>query len=240
MIPKKLHYCWFGRGEKPESFHRYLATWKKYCPDYEIVEWNEDNFDITQSRFTQQAYEAKKFAFVSDYARLTALYQQGGIYLDTDVEVVKNLDDLLSCQCFMGFEGSDFVGTSVIGSRKSNPILKEWLDEFYGGDFVLRDGSYDTITNVARITEHLHRKGLSLDGGRQEVAGVTIFPADYFSPKDMVTRRIKKTRHTFSIHHFDGSWFTGWQKVKMYVLFLAGERGSRIIFTVKSKLRGSR
>lgn len=237
-IPKILHYCWFGRGPKPKSFEYYLKTWRRHCPDYQIVEWNEENFDVELNRFVSQAYRAKKYAFVSDYVRLAVLEQEGGIYLDTDVEIVKSFDKLLELESFIGFEGEQFIGTSVIGSTAGNSMLRTWLTEFYSGDFIKPNGEFDIKTNVMRISEWLQARGLKANGCKQAIEGLTILPTDFFSPKDMITKKLAKTVNTVSIHHFDGSWFTPSQKFKMAILKLAGKRGSQLILDCKKKLRG--
>lgn len=136
MIPKKIHYCWFGGNPLPESAKKYIGTWKKYCPDYEIIEWNENNFDVTQNQYCKEAYEAKKWAFVSDYARLKVLYDFGGIYMDTDVEVVKPLDDLLQYNWFSGFESEKRIQTGTMGAGFNSTIIKIFLDDYKNRHFI--------------------------------------------------------------------------------------------------------
>ena len=131
MIPKIIHYCWFGQKKLPKDIIKYIDSWKKYCPDYKIIEWNEKNFDINTNQWTKQAYESGKYAFVSDYVRLNAMYEYGGIYFDTDIELIKNIDNFLDCKVLLGFEGNDSaIGTGMMGFEKGNNFLKELLEEY--------------------------------------------------------------------------------------------------------------
>ena len=126
MIPKKIHYCWFGRGEKPKLARRCIASWKKFCPDYEIIEWNEDNFDINTNAYMQMCYEQKRYAFLTDYLRLLIIQEHGGVYFDTDVEVVKPLDDLLDSGAFFGFETDQYVNTGEgFGAEAGHPVVRQ-------------------------------------------------------------------------------------------------------------------
>ena len=150
MIPKKIHYCWFGRGEKNPLIQHCMDSWKRVLPDYEIVEWNEDTFDVSSILWTKQAYEAKKWAFVSDYVRLYALFSQGGIYFDTDVEVLKPLDQLLDTELLLGFESNDMLTTAVIGSVARDPLIGSIIAAYQEKQFIKQDGTYDTIPNRLR------------------------------------------------------------------------------------------
>ncbi len=208
MIPKKIHYCWFGGNPLPEMAQHCIASWKKYCPDYEIVEWNETNFDLNCCAYVKEAYEAKKWAFVSDVARLHALVAQGGIYMDTDVEVLKPLDDILQCEAVLGFESIDRISTGLMACEPGQPMLVELLHDYDDAHFVNPDGSYDTTTNVTRITNACLKYGLVLNNIKQTVNGFTLFPIDYFCPKDCDTKQVHLTENTYTIHHFDGSWHT--------------------------------
>ena len=162
MIPRKIHYCWFGRGEKPRLAQKCIASWKKYCPDYKIIEWNEQNFDISKNRYVQQAYEAKKYAFVSDYARLAVVYEYGGIYLDTDVELVRPLDELLELPGFMGFQTNNEVATGLgFGARKGNPVVQALLRDYDALDFLKADGSADLTPCPERNTRVLQALGVT-------------------------------------------------------------------------------
>ena len=206
MIPKKIHYCWFGGNPLPEMAVHCIESWKKYCPDYEIIEWNEQNFDLEYCDYVKEAYAAKKWAFVSDVARLYALVTQGGIYMDTDVEVLRPLDDILEYEAVSGFEGYDRIPTGLMACEAGQPLFKELLAEYDTAHFVREDGSLDITTNVTRITNTCLKYGLVLNNTKQTVGGFTLFPKDYFCPKDCETKQLELTDNTYTIHHFDGSW----------------------------------
>ena len=208
MIPKKIHYCWFGRNPLPEDAKKYIESWKKYCPDYEIKEWNEDNFNLDMYPYVREAYENRKFAFVSDVARLYALYNEGGFYMDTDVELIKPLDDFLKYDGVSGFESSTQIPTGLMASRELHPLVKEWLEDYEGKHFIKEDGSFDLTTNVTRITNICLKHGFKPNSKLQTIAEYTFFPSDYFCPKDCNTGIIKITKNTYAIHHFAGSWLT--------------------------------
>lgn len=206
-IPKIIHYCWFGRGEKPEIVKNCISSWEKMLLDYQIIEWNEDNFDINSNPYIREAYKARKFAFVSDYVRVHALYYQGGIYLDTDVEVFKPFDNLLHHESFWGFEQENYIATSTIGSEKGNKLIGRFLKSYEGKSFIKEDGSYDELTNVAIVTRILENAGLKKDGTYQEMEGLGVFyPQVYFSPYDYINCRNLKNKETYAIHHYHKSW----------------------------------
>ena len=215
MIPKIIHYCWFGRNPLPQLAIRCIESWKKNLPDYEIKEWNEDNFDVKMSRYTKEAYDAKKYAFVSDYARFWILYHQGGLYFDTDVEVIKPLDDILANGNFMGFEQEpyrNFVGTVNPGlgfaMEKGHPFLKKMLDLYNTFSFLNPDGSLRTDPNVVKNTTLcLQECGLNAQAGnKQIVGGIHIYPKEFFSPTSIITDRTRITNNTHTIHRYAGSW----------------------------------
>lgn len=206
MIPKKIHYCWFGRGQKPELALKCIESWKKHLPDYEFKEWNEDNFDLDSYPYAREAYDSKKFAFVTDIVRLHALYTEGGIYMDTDVEVLKSLDSLLVFDAVSGFETESQIQTGLMASLDGMPIFEEFLREYDGIHFIKPDGSLDTTPNVTRITNTCLRHGLVLNNRQQTVAGFTILPKDYLCPKSYQTGKIMLTDNTLTIHHYAGSW----------------------------------
>ncbi|WP_078553418.1 glycosyltransferase family 32 protein [Bacillus alkalicellulosilyticus] len=214
-IPKIIHFCWFGRNEKPEVVQRCISSWKQYLPDYQIVEWNEDNFFIDCNSYVRAAYNNKKYAFVSDYVRVHALYHQGGIYLDTDVEVFKSFNPLLEHESFWGFEQGNYIATSTIGAQKGNQLIKRFLDSYENKEFVKDDGSFDTLTNVAIVTKMLKEEGLQTNGNLQEIRGIgTFYPQTYFSPYDYINCRTLKTGDTYAMHHFHKSWLPFTVKVK--------------------------
>lgn len=215
MIPKKIHYCWFGRNPLPESALRCIASWRKYLPDYEIIEWNEDNFDVNSIPYTAEAYEAKKYAFVSDYARFKILYEQGGLYFDTDVEVIKPMDDIIAKGPFMGFEidpcaerpcGAVNPGLGL-GAPAGMAIFSVILDYYSRLEFIKPDGTHNTTDAVVNITtRELIKAGLNDRQGIQAVAGLRLYPSDYFNPFDDATGRLKKTQNTYTIHWYSKTW----------------------------------
>ena len=212
-IPQKIHYCWFGRGEKPELAQKCIASWKKILPDYELIEWNEDNFDINMNRYVKEAYENKKYAFVTDYVRLYVLYNYGGIYMDTDVEVLKPLDVFLIHKAFSGFENNNSIPTGIMASEAKNKWIKILLEEYNDISFVKEDGSFDTTTNVIRISNKTKENyNLILNDTYQDLGDVVLYPHDYFCPKDWETGEIFLTENSHTIHHFSGSWHTKKEK----------------------------
>ncbi len=211
MIPKKIHYCWFGGNPLPKSAKKCIKSWKKYCRDYEIIEWNESNFDISSCPlYVRQAYEHKKWAFVTDYVRLKVVYDNGGIYLDTDVELVKNLDPLLEYQAYFGFEDQKHIATGLgFGAEKHCKILAELMDDYANIPFVKDNGEYDLTPCPVRNTEIFIKHGLRLNGESQSLSdNVQIFSSVYFCPKDFHSGIINISKETYSIHHFDSSWYS--------------------------------
>lgn len=207
MIPKIIHYCWFGGKEKPEDVTKMIASWKKHCPDYEIKEWNETNFDIHLNRYTEEAYQQKKWAFVSDVARLWALVHEGGIYMDTDVEVIRPLDNLLANKAFIGFEGTQWIGTNLMGTEPHNAFLQAFLEDYNHRNFTNPDGTLNQTTNVEEITSRfLTQHNLERNGKQQQVGDFTVYPTDYFSPYDYINGKVRTTANTYSIHWFSQSW----------------------------------
>jgi hypothetical protein len=204
-IPKIIHYCWFGKNPKSELALKCIESWKRYCPDYEIIEWNEDNFDICYCDYVREAYEAKKWAFVSDVARLYALVNYGGIYMDTDVEVIKSLDRFLIHQGFSGFEDLENIPTGIMAAEKDHPMFRKLLEYYDDRPFVV-DGELDLTTNVTTITNMLQPEGFQPNNTYQEVAGIALYPYDYFCPRDIHTLKLVVTENTYTIHHFAGSW----------------------------------
>lgn len=207
MIPKKIHYCWFGKGPKNDLALKCIESWKKYLPDYEFKEWNEDNFDVNMYIYAKEALEHRKFAFVTDVVRLYALFYEGGIYMDTDVEVLKTYNSFLHHHMFSGFESNGFVPTGMMAAEKGSVWAKELLEAYTTRHFILKDGSFDLRTNTEIITEYMLNKGLLLNNTYQEIPDLcTMYPSEYFCPKDHTTGIIKCTENTVCIHHFAGSW----------------------------------
>lgn len=221
-IPHIIHYCWFGGNPLPESARRCIASWRKYLPDYEIKEWNESNFDVNAIPYTREAYAAKKYAFVSDYARFWVLYHHGGVYFDTDVQVLKPLEEIIAKGGFMGREAGAYMRAMGLGEgdglavnpgigfcmEKGSPLLEEILKEYHTYSFIKPDGAMNMKTIVAYTTEHLYRHGLTHNNDvPEQVAGVWIYPADVFCPMDHTQgNRVCITDRTVSIHLYDCSW----------------------------------
>lgn len=215
-IPKVIHYCWFGRKNKPEKIKSCIESWKKYLSNYEIIEWNEESFDINSNDYVKQAYSLGKFAFVSDYVRIFALYNYGGIYLDTDVEVVKEFSDsILSNESFWGFEEKNYIATSTIGAKKGNEFIGKFIKSYNDKNFLKDDGSIDTLTNVAIVSEMVKGLGIKLDGTYQIAEGIaTFYPQEYFSPYDYINCYSKANQNTYTIHHYYKSWLPYRDRIK--------------------------
>ena len=207
MIPKIIHYCWFGRGEKPELAKRCIASWRKFCPDFEIREWNEDNCDYLALPFMAEAYAAKKYAFVSDVMRLLVLEQYGGVYFDTDVEVVRDISPLLNDEGFIGFENDQFVNSGqVMAAVPHQRVVQAMIEAYKQLHFTNADGSLNAVGCPRLNTDVLERFGLVRNGQEQFAAGIHVYPADRFNPLDSATGRLKKTENTWSIHWYSMSW----------------------------------
>lgn len=235
LIPKKIHYCWFGNNPLSDLATRCLESWQKYCPDYEIVRWDETNCDLGVNQFVQQAYEAGKWAFVSDYYRLKVIEENGGIYLDTDVELLKPLDEFLSLDGFMGFEMGErnHIATGLgFGAKPNHPVITQLRQAYETIPFILPDGSYDETPCPRRDTKSLVEMGLVQDGAYQQVDGMTLFPADYLSPISVFGDETF-TENTASIHHYAATWHTSERRRKreirtLLVQWFGMKLGSRI------------
>lgn len=209
MIPKIIHYCWFGGNPKPKLAKKCMASWKKYCPGYEFREWNEDSYDISKAPlYVQQAYHAGKWAFVTDYVRLEVVYEYGGIYLDTDVEVIRRLDDLLDNTAFFGFEGEENINTGLgFGAEAKHEILKALMTDYQGAAFLLENGEMDLTPCPVRNTPIFVKNGVKMDGSKQMLEdGTLILPSEYLCPIDIHTMKFVGTENTHAIHHFVGAW----------------------------------
>jgi hypothetical protein len=237
-IPKIIHYCWFGGKPLPELAQKCISSWQKYLPDYEIKEWNESNYDVHKTAYTSEAYNAKKYAFVSDYARFDILYQHGGIYFDTDVEVIKPFDDILKYGGFMGFESDGAVASGLgIGVNPGLGIVRQILDFYRTLHF-----TNNTSTVVGIVSGILVKNGLLQKNTIQKMDGLTIYPNDYFAPKSYTTGILSITKNTHSIHHYDASWLSKRDKafnaVREKVFARFGENGFswwivRFLFLIK-------
>ena len=230
MIPKKIHYCWFGKDPFPEHIKQWMQSWKVFCADYEIIEWNADNFNFSTNEYARQAYEAKKWAFASDYARLFVLYHYGGIYLDCDIELFKSLDLFLIDKAFAGFEHSGMVGASIMGAEQGHAFIKTLLDSYNNRTFIKENGTFDYTTIPELITTHCLACGLTPNKGHQKqvLADFTIYPSNYFYRKYWEDSKLIITDETYAFHHFEGFWLplhrkvwrTFLRKIKKYLPFL--------------------
>lgn len=233
MIPRIIHYCWFGGKELPESAKKCIESWKKFCPDYEIIQWDESNFDIEKYDYAKEAYENKKWAFVSDVARLDVLYNHGGIYLDTDVELIKSIDNLVdSSDGFMGFEDKKQVASGLgIGAKKHSPIIELMLSGYKDCHFIKDNGEFDLTPCPVRNTRDLVKIGLVPNGTYQEIENFKFLPREILAPKEATSGRLKYlTDATLSIHHYDASWQTPtFHKQKRINYILGGRLGSKVI-----------
>lgn len=235
MIPKKIHYCWFGNNKKSRLIEKCIKSWKKYCPDYEIIEWNEDNFDINICPYVTQAYEQKKWAYVSDYARFHILNEYGGIYLDTDVELLKPLDNLLESNSFAGFASDKIVATGLIFACEKNNWLCQSVLESYAGESFVWDDPDKILAIGRRVTQILTQNGLILDGSLQTVNSMVIYPKEYFNPTngDM---RAKISDKAYSVHHYAATWFPAHKRFLNTLRRFIGSNNMKKYYNVKNKV----
>ncbi|MEE0930950.1 MAG: glycosyltransferase [Acutalibacteraceae bacterium] len=234
-IPKVIHYCWFGRGDIPEKDLKCIESWKKYCPDYEIKCWNEDNYDVNKNLFIKQAYDKRKFAFVSDYARLDIIYNHGGIYFDVDVEVIKNIDSLLEHKAFFGLEEVEskyYVNSGLgFGAEKNLFFLKEIMEVYENSNFLLEDGNINAKP-CPIITNEVLLKQKNLDIRKNKfynVDGIIIYPTEYFNPKSYETGKLNITDNTMTIHHYDGTWIDETSRLYKKYSKIFGDRIASIL-----------
>ena len=210
LIPSKIHYCWFGGKELPDFYKRCIDSWYKYCPEYEIVRWDEGNCDVSETCFTQQAYRVGKYGFVPDYFRLKIIYEHGGIYLDTDVELLRNLDDLRYNHAFCGMEVPGRVNLGLgFGAEKGNEMIYYLLKRYKEMPFLDETGQMIEIASPIWQTMDLRNIGMPYGNKVHQMERMTIYPVEVLSPKNIVTGEMDITEYSYSIHHFDGSWVTG-------------------------------
>lgn len=249
MIPKIIHYCWFGRNPLPPLTKKCIKSWKRYLPDYEIKEWNEDNFDVSLIPYTHEAYNAKKYAFVSDYARFWILFHYGGLYFDTDVEVIKPMDDIIQQGPFMGCE-KEYIECSEqtdasqspsldvapglgLGAEPQMDVYRQLLEVYNNTHFINEDNTLNLKTVVAYTTEVLRKNGLRYIKGIQKCGDITIYPKEYFCPKDYITFETDITPNTYTIHHYDGSWLSRWDKFKKSIRKIFGKKLINFVYFVR-------
>lgn len=238
MIPEIIHYCWFGRGPMPQQAVECIESWHRYMPDWEYRLWNEDNFDIGSVPYVSEAYRARKFAFVTDYVRLWALYNFGGVYMDTDVEVLRPYDErLMSLTAFTGYEGSKNRPpvTGTMASVAGGEWVREQLAEYDGLHFILPDGTFDMTSNTVRISRRMADGGFVADGRYQVFRDMHIFPSDWFCPRQ-TTMEYLLTENTYCDHKFAGSWTEG-STMPWYLRMLGRTNVSRLI-KLKRRLLG--
>ncbi len=240
MIPKKIHYCWFGRGQMPELAISCIKSWEEKLPDYEIIAWNEDNFDINSNEYVKQAYESKKFAFVTDYVRLYALYHHGGIYMDTDVEVLKPFDKFLEHRAFTGCEDDMMCVTGTMASVQGHKWIGNLLSGYDSRKFILPDGSFDKTPNTGVITKlTINEYGWKPKNERQHLKeGLVIYPFDVFCAKQWRTGEVIITNETHTIHHFSASWHSKSDKIKHRIGKLIGPKTTALIKNILENLKG--
>lgn len=246
-IPKIIHYCWFGRGPIPEHDRACIESWREQCPDYDIIEWNEQNYDVTKIPYMNEAYQSKRWGFVPDYARMDIIYQYGGIYLDTDVEIIRSLDDLLELEGFAGIEkGTHNIALGLgFGAEKGHPLLKELCDVYLSKHFVDSAGNLDLTPNPRIMTEYINQAypGVLRNKKTEIRDGFVVFPTEYFCPQDYETGKTEITDKTYSIHHYHASWQTQEEKktiaeYKKYTR-IWGEHNGELIFQFVRTIRGN-
>ena len=239
MIPKIIHYCWFGGKPLPKSAEKRIASWKQYLPDYEITRWAESNFDVNAIPYTREAYAACKFAFVSDYARFCILYHYGGVYFDTDVEVIRPIDDIINRGSFLGVESNRngiYTVNPGLGfaATQGTAVIGEMGNLYSTFHFINTDGASDLKNIVEITTDYLSSKGLQNTDEIQDCCGFTIYPKDYFCPIDYDTRELKITENTRTIHHYAESWVPRSTRFKNALSRLFGKRFMSCLIRIKA------
>ena len=236
-IPKKIHFCWFGNNPKGDLIEKCIQSWRKKCPDYEIIEWNEKNFDISINEYCKEAYENKCWAFVADFARLWIIYNYGGIYLDTDVELLKNLDDFLEFDSFFCYENETYINTGLgFGATKNNNVVKIMLDEYQDIHFV-NNGELDKTPCPVRNTNSI-KKYMDIDIKDKQMTiknNNVILCKDFFCPLDYDSKKLNITDNTYGIHWYNESWLSSSKKKrKKFLVFLRNILGKKIYDKIKN------
>ena len=238
MIPKIIHYVWVGGNPLSPLAEKCIESWKKFCPDYEIKRWDETNFDISSNKFCKEAYENKKWAFVSDYIRLKVLYEYGGVYMDADVEVIKPLDEFLVHPAFSGFESENIIPTGIIAAEKENKWVKMLLDYYNDKSFIDENGKMDLTSNVVFMTDLTKKNyGVKLNNQFQDLGDIVFYPKDYFCPKSLYDGKIRLTQNSATIHHFTATWYTPWQKFKKKIKKFLNFISFGLVGKVQKKIR---
>lgn len=217
LIPKKIHYCWYGEDKLPEIANRCIESWRQYLPDYSFKRWDESNTNLTANRYIREAYKSGKYAFVSDYVRLKALYEEGGIYLDIDVELLSSLDPYLVHEAFLGFESTSLLSSSLIGTIIQHPWIGALTEKYESMSFLTAKGLPDLTPNTILLTNYSKRQGLVLNGKFQKFGRVTVYPKEVFSPKNYDDYYVEITDKTSAVHHFSGTWYTPLTRWLMWV-----------------------
>ncbi|MCR5573870.1 MAG: glycosyl transferase [Bacteroidaceae bacterium] len=244
QIPKIIHYCWFGGNPLPDMAKKCIASWRKFLPDYEIKEWNEQNFDVNMSLYTAEAYRLKKYAYVSDYARFWILYHYGGIYFDTDVEVIRPIDDIVARGSFMGFEcqpglptdnsHGDMASGLGMGVPKGHPFFAQMINHYNQIHYVKWNGKAPgtVIYHTSKYLDYENKK--VLDGGIESVSGLLIYPPEFFCPYNYFKKEMNITKNTRTIHHYMASWRktqSRWKKLWLRIRYIY----VRIVCTIQHK-----
>ena len=219
MIPKKIHYCWFGGNPLPKEAIKCIESWKKFCPDYEIIEWNESNYDLNKNEYVKFTYENKKFAFLSDYVRLDIIYNEGGIYLDTDMEITKDISDILLNECFLGVEDSGLINSAVIGAKEPHNKFIDELIKSYDEKEKFNSEDIYAMTIPRQITEKLNKLGFNKEFNDIQKfydGKVVVYPREYFYPLSYDHQDNKFTANSCMIHHYDSTWASKPEKAKLF------------------------
>lgn len=239
MIPKIIHFIWFGGKEYPDKIKFCMESWKKYLPEYEFMLWNEDSFDINMTRFTREAYEHKKWAFVSDFVRVWALNKFGGIYLDTDIEVLRPFDDAILCHKVLLGTDRDGALTALMGSEPEQEIWQKVLDHYNAMTFVKEDGTLNTTVNNTYIQDILSQNGFVAENKRQSLSnGIEIYPNEYFHVVDALTGNEYRTKNSYAIHWHTYTWCSPrthlmrYLRVKVFRPIFGGERAGRLFLGI--------